>query len=777
MLEQRLSRAATLLEERKWESDTVVPKLAREKESAFTNMVDGIKFVLGGFPREVRINRILRSLHFRQIKERVSEVHSAHPDTFDWIFGEHPRANVVHWMSSPGGKGIYWVTGNAGSGKSTLMKFLIDHKNTFAALQKWAGNSPLISASHFFWSAGNPIQKSQDGLLRTLLFQIMLRDTSLIPILYPERWREDLWGHFEPWDRSELLQTFRDLANLTDCSSRICLFIDGLDEYQGDHRELLSLLFEIQQAPHIKICASSRPWIEFRQAFEKTEWKLAVQDLTSADIRKYVKDKLCPDKPTYEWMEGHDLATADVLANEICRRAQGVFLWVFLVTRSLLKGLANGDSFGDLQSRLEELPTDLEAYFSHMLDTIDTVYKRRTARVFKILMHTHSSLPVLLFHFFDLEEEEPDYAVMDTLKPVPESQVMAIVRPKRYQLIAQCKDLLRLTSDPHEPTMLRDRVSFLHRTVADFFRNKAMESILSARVGTSYEPRLTLSRAFLAMIKSIPPWWVPKRIIHLSRIRTLTLATMFYAKELEQLQSTETSNMVVLDSLDITLRDLLASPQDWEQCFPGTHCQSGFELVARYGPCKFSEQTIARLEPGEKCRLLQQALRPAIIIELEEGFTFRTGAVANIDSLESLLQLGISPNTPVTGTNAGVTVWSQFLQNLGSQEDPEIDISCPASSATIKHDTETIVTNSQSRKRRKVQPLSSLHTTARKPKTDSPRHVYLICRLLAQHGAESQVAIPIYPSSHNLKMVNASEFLSAILSKEEVKALTKLLNL
>lgn len=85
---------------------------------------------------------------------------------------------------------------------------------------------------------------------------------------------------------------------------------------------------------------------------------------------------------------------------------------------------------------------------------------------------------------------------------------------------------------------------------------------MSARIGTNYEPTLTLWRAFLAMIKSIPPWWVPKSIIHLIRIRTLTLATMFYAKELEQLQSIETSNMVVLDSLDITLRDLLTSTQD-----------------------------------------------------------------------------------------------------------------------------------------------------------------------------------------------------------------------
>jgi hypothetical protein len=47
-----------------------------------------------------------------------------------------------------------------------------------------------------------------------------------------------------------------------------------------------------------------------------------------------------------------DAGAAKTLAFELGRKADGVFLWVTLVTKQLLKGLRNGDSISDLDSRL-----------------------------------------------------------------------------------------------------------------------------------------------------------------------------------------------------------------------------------------------------------------------------------------------------------------------------------------------------------------------------------------------------------------------------------------
>lgn len=47
--------------------------------------------------------------------------------------------SFLHWLST--GNDIFHITGKLGSGKSTLMKFLCEHKRTKEELQKWAGES------------------------------------------------------------------------------------------------------------------------------------------------------------------------------------------------------------------------------------------------------------------------------------------------------------------------------------------------------------------------------------------------------------------------------------------------------------------------------------------------------------------------------------------------------------------------------------------------------------------------------------------------------------
>jgi hypothetical protein len=40
---------------------------------------------------------------------------------------------------------------------------------------------------------------------------------------------------------------------------KVCLLIDGLDEFEGDHEELAWLVKEITKSHNVKVCLSSRP--------------------------------------------------------------------------------------------------------------------------------------------------------------------------------------------------------------------------------------------------------------------------------------------------------------------------------------------------------------------------------------------------------------------------------------------------------------------------------------------------------------------------------------
>ena len=50
-------------------------------------------------------------------------------------------------------------------------------------LSEWAAPRGLGLAEHYFWSAGTDIQRSEEGLLRSLLFELMRQMPSLIRIL------------------------------------------------------------------------------------------------------------------------------------------------------------------------------------------------------------------------------------------------------------------------------------------------------------------------------------------------------------------------------------------------------------------------------------------------------------------------------------------------------------------------------------------------------------------------------------------------------------------
>ena len=145
--------------------------------------------------RGVLAATILGSLHFPMIMQRVEEVTEAHHETFKWIF-QHPSEDpegrnwddFVQWLEC--GEGLYWINGKAGSGKSTLLKLVSHHPRTNSHLAVWKGNLDLYVAQFFFWSSGTRLQKSQEGLLRSLLYNVLSEVPQLIPVLFPSQWGE-----------------------------------------------------------------------------------------------------------------------------------------------------------------------------------------------------------------------------------------------------------------------------------------------------------------------------------------------------------------------------------------------------------------------------------------------------------------------------------------------------------------------------------------------------------------------------------------------------------
>ena len=458
---------------------------------------------------------IIKSLQFPGMIDREENIKTAHESTFEWLFdaadeGETSleQTNILQWLET--GSKNYWISGKAGSGKSTLMKFFSNHDKTHAALRRWSGHRQLLVASFFFWNAGNdPMQKSQHGLLQTLLCNILKQAPDLIPEVCSSRW-ESLAFMNEPWRFEELSRILSNLPFQKMESIRFCFFIDGLDEYDGDHFDVINIVKRLSSSLAVKCCFSSRPWNVFEIAYGNNHgFKIRLQDLTRNDIARFAKDKL---------FEGHDMLQIHVqedlyrdLVEDIVERSDGVFLWVFLVVRSLRRGMTNRDTVKELQDRLRELPTELEAFFRHIFESTDHVYQKQAARLYRICLVAKCQVSALDLAWFG--EDDPNLGLREDAPTLEPSQLVEMSADTVIRVHARCQDLLEFVGA---------NLQFLHRTVRDFLETGDVFVRLRAQAGSNFDPHryLCLSKLLQIRIKgrlahTQRPWLQQEKLMQL----------------------------------------------------------------------------------------------------------------------------------------------------------------------------------------------------------------------------------------------------------------------
>ena len=406
------------------------------------------------------------------------------------------------------------------------MKYIYNHKATSHILSQWSGSMPVLVAVFFFWNSGTPEQRSQAGLLRSLLFQILQHQQSLVSLVFPEEYAL-LQGHATTrlselprrwWSLPRLQAALQRIVDLKDLPMKLCLFIDGLDEFEGnedcnDRQHMIELLSSLASSRFVKVCVSSRPLLIFEESF-KTIPGLRLQDLTSKDIRRYVVDKLSTDSRVQQIVD-HDSSQKHDFVTEVCNKAQGVFLWAKLVVRSLLDGLNNSDRMADLRARLKVLPTDLQGMYRHMLGNVDTLYLARTSQIFQmiqIMRHIQCkrsasdqrTTPVTVLLLALAMEERPKIdtdKVSETSLAENPSHLCGIMR-RRLQ--TWCAGLVEvpdsiwnrvdaLDGNAAIRTKVTWEVAFFHRTARDFVESESVwATLVGYTASTDFDPYVSL---------------------------------------------------------------------------------------------------------------------------------------------------------------------------------------------------------------------------------------------------------------------------------------------
>jgi hypothetical protein len=512
--------------------------------------------------------KLLARLRFAEMTDRQVRIAEAYEKTFEWIFREpastgSPWTDFTQWLEL--GSSLYWITGKAGSGKSTLIKYVYQDSRTFEYLKKWAAGVSLVTAAYFFWNSGTSMQMSQQGLLQSILYQILSSCPKFIPHILPRRWEAYvLFGddHF-PINELELRQAFRLLTKEDPLATKFCLFIDGLDEFDGDHSNLIDFIKDIAGSTNIKVCVSSRPWVVFEDAFANGP-SLMLQDLTYPDIMHFIMSMFSRNEGFRE-LQKREPEYAGKLLEDIGQKAAGVFLWVHLVVHSLLAGLVNGDRVSDLQRRLAFLPPDLENLYQKILDGLDPFYLEHASQLFQLIRIAQQPPSVLRLSFAD---EDPDFFLHCKTEPLGEDQISTRIEVIKRRLNSCCKGLLEVApnTDTFEVTedsyisasasviyRAHSTVQYLHGTVKDFLENRKTWNRLMATRSHDYDPHLAMSKSYLLQLKLLYTKTLPRKFFW-----KIVEKCLYYASLAQP--GSGGSLVSVLDELDRTAAELAIRP-------------------------------------------------------------------------------------------------------------------------------------------------------------------------------------------------------------------------
>ncbi|KAH8773149.1 hypothetical protein F5882DRAFT_172327 [Hyaloscypha sp. PMI_1271] len=207
---------------------------------------------------------------------------------------------------------------------------------------------------------------------------------------------------------------------------------------------------------------------------------------------------------------------APALTQEIVEKADGVFLWVNIVVRSLLGGIRNRDELSDLWARLRSMPRELEPLYSYLLGLIEPIYLPWVSKTLQILRNNHNLghepfgklssprrgvVPLTLRAFFLAIKEDLDAT---TLRQCTWKWLNSRCEDISIRLTARCAGFLEVSNIRPSTGDISDApyVRYFHRTARDFLEmDTHWRKILMQTADTDFNPNVSMMKSCLLSLE------------------------------------------------------------------------------------------------------------------------------------------------------------------------------------------------------------------------------------------------------------------------------------
>ncbi|KAL5611091.1 hypothetical protein FOBRF1_007208 [Fusarium oxysporum] len=320
----------------------------------------------------------LRSLSFPEQEHRYSEI-SYTKDTCDWLV---EQSEYQSWMNNH--RGLFWIKGSPGTGKSVLMKFALEAMNR--------RKSGELIVSFFVHGRGVPLQRTPIGMFRALLNSLLMSFPTFLGELTARfQDQQQRFGSYEQqggwrWNEKELQRFLSRLLIEGTASQPVVIFLDALDECGEEHAKHLLTYFKDlmdesqREEALVRICFSSRhyPIISL-----ETMPRIYVEEKNDKDIRLVIEERLKEIQPDRKRRQ---------IENEILLKAHGGFQWAILITNMIRDEDARGARTKHLLSMISTVPPDLNELYDVVLSGIDKDKEGQMVKLFQWVLYAKRPL-------------------------------------------------------------------------------------------------------------------------------------------------------------------------------------------------------------------------------------------------------------------------------------------------------------------------------------------------------------------------------------------------
>lgn len=517
---------------------------------------------------------LCRLLRYEAMYERQRQIQDISAHTFQWLFeddGEDPRdlTSLPSWLEK--GSGLYLISGKEGSGKSTLIKHVFDDERTTQLLNTWAssGSKPLVTAAFFFWRSGARLEKSEEGLLRSLLFSVLTQKPEFSPTVLPKQWATLCESYLVKsgsadglglWELEDLRAAFERLCKLP---LKLFFLIDGLDEYQHDSGNSAGVTERIIRAVNdsqdVKALVSSRPLDEHSELGLSPE--LNLHEKNRDDIREYVLARL-ENFPEFETAARSDAINYTRIVNYVSTKADGSFLWAKLAVETIGRQFSRGQDLYKILQSLESIKTPLmHELYRKLWSNMATVHQAEASKILRIVLawrnlassRSNFGQSIRLIDL-TLALSSPERTIVMDIIPWDEAMLRALCRKVADCFTTAWPGFITIDKDID---IISSPIQFCHRSVLEFLESDdTSQTLLEASESREQEAALCPYTAHLnAAVHHL------KILPKLGDTDLLPLLWVFVTASLSaanKIDSTESANSptyrLLLEQLDSTMK-------------------------------------------------------------------------------------------------------------------------------------------------------------------------------------------------------------------------------